>query len=407
MPLLPLDDEDDDDVSFPVQTPVDKLATSPVYESNDVTVPLIIDVEGEPWEVDYYNQLLTSNESPKALDLGLDPTLQQYIHVLAFRVSVTDELSSNVDASTGTTTVTGSGIIYPNTVIPHIGDMFVGKMDMGFAGVFTITSVTRTSFYKQSAYQIDYRLWDQLDNDIKDNLASKVVDDKYFDKYRLLAGMAPLVSYGTANKEVHYKQSIRRCLDMLYETYYDEAKQTLLIKDGESTIYDPWAISFFNSIVDKKARGTLPQPREYFMGVDQPLNKPTLWRSILRSDCNGLQYLYPRHFNRISAKGLSTTFIQSSIVHTGIDYVLIPEGWVSPAVDIANEAYVLTHAFYDNDVANLSVLEKSVLTVINKERVIDSVLNILLDEINTKSNIDLFYHLILLISILTIRLHEG
>lgn len=28
MPLLPLDDEDDDDVSFPVQTPVDKLATS-------------------------------------------------------------------------------------------------------------------------------------------------------------------------------------------------------------------------------------------------------------------------------------------------------------------------------------------------------------------------------------------
>jgi hypothetical protein len=76
-------------------------------------------------------------------------------------------------------------------------------------------------------------------------------------------------------------------------------------------------------------------------------------------------------------------------------------------VDSTLPSYVLSHAFYDGDVANQTLLEKAVISVIGKERVIDSVLNTLIDEISTKADRELFYHLLLLIAILTIRIHEG
>jgi hypothetical protein len=407
MPLLPFDDIDEEQPLQPVQSIIDPLSTSPVYETSGHTENLIIDVEGEPWEVDYYNQVLTSGESPKPLDLGLDPTLQQYIHTLAFRISVTDELSTSNDATTGTTDVTGGGMIYPDTVIPHIGDMFVGKMDMGFSGVFTITSVSRATFYKRSAYQVEYRLYDQLDSELQDNLKLKSIDDKFFDKNRLIAGKSPIVSYGTANKEVLYRQNIARAVDILYENFYSDDQETLIYNVDSASHYDPVAIAFFNSVVDSRSRHGRPLPKEYNVGVEDLLNKPTIWRAILRSDSVGLDYLYPRLFLPVTTSSLNITYIQSSIVHSKIDYVTLPDKWKMFTVDSTLPSYVLSHAFYDGDVANQTLLEKAVISVIGKERVIDSVLNTLIDEISTKADRELFYHLLLLIAILTIRIHEG
>lgn len=408
MPILSYDD-DEEEIIVPVKSPVDMMATSPVYQNNNsVSTPLILDVDGEPWEVEYYHQKLTSSERPKALDIGLDPTLQQYTHIMAFRLSVTEELSTNNEAELGTVSVTGSGVVYPETIIPHIGDMFIGKMETGFLGLFTLTAVTRTSLYKRSAYQVEYRLFDQLNNALKADLDAKVIEDKYFDKYRLLAGTPPLVSYATINREVMYKQSLRRCIDQLYENYYDDRCKTFTVQDDVLTFSDPWATAFFNALIDSKLRDGRPMPVEYNFGVDHVLDKPTLWRAILRSDPNGLAYIYPRHYTRVYTANIGIAYIQRSITHTKIDWIPIPDKWAGGAVDINEEAYVLSHAFYDNDAINQTKMEKAIHTLLRKEQVLDRYIDEFIDIVPTIADKkQAFYYMMLVIAILVIRLHEG
>ena len=401
-------DDDEEEILAPPVSIVDNGATAPVYEEQGTTKSFIVDIEGEPWEVGYYNQILSSSDSPVSLDINLDPTLQQYLHVVGFRLSVTEDIASNYNAEVGTTEVTGSGIIYPNTVIPHIGDMFIGRMDMGFNGLFTITSINRDTFYEKSAFRVEYRLFDQLDASLQENLTSKVVENKYFDKYRLLAGNNPMVSYAVANKEVGYKQAMVNMLDVLYQNFWSDRLETFIFAHNDSSgIYDPWAVNFFNQIMSRKKLNNYSLPKEYSIGEFDIVKKPTLWRAILNANTHGLEYLYPREYNLVSAKGLGTPFILNSIVHTNIQYVPMPENF-SPGftVDTDRDAYVLTHAFYANDVENMSLLEKAVFTVADKKVVTDGVIDTLLNEVKSKENGELFYNVILLIAILNIRLTE-
>jgi len=410
MPILTYDEEEAYAVPSPdpVKTPTEPLSTTPVYESKEQQLPLIVDVEGEPWDVEYYNQLLTSGERPKPFDPGLDPTLQQYVYIKGFRLSVTADLSSSNDADTGTTTVSGAGVIYPNTIIPHVGDMFIGKVEAGFYGLFSIKTVNRTTFYKKAAYEVEYTLYDQLDAVLKQKLTDKVIENKFFDPHRLLAGEHPLISYEKANNEVYYKQSIGHLIDQLYQMFYHRESKTFVVEEADGgKYYDPWAIAFFNTVTDRAATEAYSMPEEYHVGVDKPLEKPTLWRAILKADPTGLSYLYPRIFQRKMAGELSVVYIRKSIVHTRIDYVIMPDKWTPSSFTAQEVPYVLSHAFYDDVLTSQTPLEKAVMQLIKRERVTDATINLLLADRKVKTGLALFYHLILLTGLLTVRLHEG
>lgn len=408
MPLYTTDDEDDSVIDPPVYI-VDNNASAPVYEEDNSVQSLIIDIDGEPWVVNYYSQILSSTDSPKILDLELDPTLQQYVHVNSFRISVTDELSSDTEATTGTTTVTGSGLIYPNTIVPNVGDMFVSQMTRGFKGVFTVTSVKRESFYAKSAWTIEYRLFEQLNQAIDANLKLKVVNNLFFDKNRLAAGKPPLVSYTVINKESVYREQIEWLVDRLYQEFYDARLETFVYNHNEyDTVYDPFAVSFFNRIIDRQYLNAYHYPKEYSIGMDAIHKKPTLWRAILNASGTGLAYLYPRKFNLMSVSTLGVAYTQSSIAHTTIGYVPLPEKFTSDfTVNTAEESYVLSHAFYDGDIANGSLMDNAILTAVSGNVVSNADLDAIIEGIKTANGKTLFYSLILTIALLNIRLTES
>ena len=399
----------DIDKPKPVTAVTDRGATSPVYSDSDNREPLITDIEGTPFIVDYYNQVLANGETPKILDVGLDPTLQQYVHVASFIISATEELSSDTDTTTGLTTITGTGLLYPETVIPHTGDMFVGLIEPGVMGVFTITTVNRQGLYKRAVYEVEYRVYGQLDLATNDDLKSKVVEDRYFDAARLSLGKRPIVSYKTVNREERYKEEIRHLAELLYLNFYSHTTKTFIYNDSDQTVYDHWAVNYFNVVLGKEVRGNRPQPQEYNINdhVASPLNRPTIWRMLYLADGGGASYLYPRHYLNKSADAVGPGVIYNSITHSGIEAVALPEQWNGGAVDVGVPSYVLSHNFYDEVVVDYTPLEAVVWKTIKREPITDAELDGLLSNNTTLTGKEQFYYLILTLSILRFKVTGG
>jgi hypothetical protein len=407
MGILNFEDPEELDVGSKPTSPVDNQASTPVYDQATQPAVLTVDMEGEPWVVEYYNQLLTSSESPKPLDTGLDATLQQYHHITSFILSVTDPLSSSVDNATGLTEVTGAGIIYPNTVVPHIGDMFIAKLETGFYGLFTLTQVTRATFYKLSSFQVEYRLFEQLDSTLKADIEAKSVTHSYFDRNRIAVGKSPLVSYRATNLETRYQANLHNAIDLLYMNFYDGDRKTFIYKEEERKGYDGFACAFFDATIDSAYLRDYPSIVVYDLGIPQPLKKPTLWRALLRGEKHGISFLYPREFLPKDPGSLVNTYILRSVAHARIDVTPIPEKWVGFTIDRTTESYVLSHAFYDEDTANQTNLEKAVSLIMDRKTVPDTLVRTLSEEAETLTGKTQFYHLILLAFILCTLIKEG
>ena len=413
---MPLFTETDETVIEPpvakAEVPVPSITVPPLvtqtYRNESADTTLIMDIDGQPWTVEYYRQLLVSGESPKILDLGIDPTLQQYQRISAFRLSVTGDLSSSTEADTGTTTITGEGLIYPDTVIPHIGDMFIGKVEMGIDALFTITAINRMSLYKRTVYQIEYRVYAEATAQYREELDSKVAETLFFDKYRLMAGKSPLVTHTEANKEIFYKTTINRSIDLLYSKFFDTKVETFIYMENAGKCYDHWAIAFFNQVIGRKILANRSSPREYNLADGVKANdRHTLWRMILGADGHGIEYLYPRKFKLVYASTIGIDSFHSAIRHTDISVIPIPDDWNTVDIDLNSDAYVLSHNFYDKDLEAMTTLERVTWNVITRAGITDGSIETILNTIPALSGKELFHTLILIIAILNIRLTEG
>lgn len=384
-------------------------SSTPVYASNNVPAPTAItDIEGEPWTVTYWGQLLNSNESPKVLDLGLDPSLQQYVHITAFRISVTGDLTSSIESVTNTTVISGEGLIYPDTIVPNVGDMFIGRIEAGTQALFTLTTVERLSFYARSVYRVEYRIYADIVQEISDDLHSKIADQKYFDNKRLVSGQPPIVSYDTVNREERYRQSIDHLMDRLYVAFFDHDIDTFVFTTDQGRCYDPWAVSFFNTVLGRYCRKNRDMPVEYTFGDNtKPMDRPTLWRMLQKSNIEGLSYLYPRSFPYRYTGSLSTHDIYHSISHVDVSVLPLPEAWNTSNVNDALPPYVFSHNLYKGITTGLSALESAFLTVISKGSVSNATLDTLLTETDGLVDGPLFYHILLLTAFLKIKLGES
>jgi len=326
-----------------------EISVSQVYETREYKSPLITEIEGEPWVVQYYHQMLVSGESPQSLDANLSATLQQYLRVTDFRLSVTDELSYSQDTATQLSELTGSGLIYPDTVAPHIGDMFVGFIEAGRRGLFTLTSVQALGYYKRTVYQVEYRLFSEESAPLLANLDSKVVQYRYFDARRLKAGYSPLIEYSVANSERNFLKDARRLMDRLYSHYFSPRLKTFVVEHLGETYYDPWLVNFFNAVIPHTLRGHYPIAEEYSIGETMEyMDRPTLWTAILKRDTYILEHM-PRTYVNRGAGTFSGYSMYHSILNVGIDYVTMPNDWTDSTVHPDTEPYLFTHALYDVD----------------------------------------------------------
>lgn len=279
-------------------------------------------VEGYPWTVNYYGQILNTNNTTEHFDPSTPNLTQPYYKVSGMIIQVSSPLSSAYDQATGITTVTGSALM-PFKIVPNVGDIFLAQVDSGEDAIFHIVAVTRKTHRKDSLYEVDYNLHSyQSDQpEFITTLEKRINETYFFNK-----------DTNYFNRDALLKPSVKEAIDRLkqfmveskayyFQTFVQARTGSLLVPGLENTVYDPLVTNFIAKTVDYN---TINEGR-YF--------RPTFTSSDLEQysifDC--LVTKSPPHYNTVnrtynfvSSRALPIRARLGTLSHTGVQHILYP-----------------------------------------------------------------------------------
>lgn len=365
------------------------VETATVYQAA-TTVPSRTSLDGSPWPITYYSQLLGSDDAPRQLDLTLDPSLQCYTRINKFIIMASNELEASTDAETGISTVSGNGQIYPG-VVPNVGDHFVGAMPDGVVGLFIIKSLSRISFYSYSAYDITYELFDFHATKYQNNLTAKTVETLTFDASN--AGCPGAVGTDDGKAEAN-GYTLARLVNQFYDQFYDlESRTALMPVEGQSGRYDASLAKFFTSIVGRDLRQHHPMLTVYETPTGRYEKKlRTVLDVMLDGEDYGLDYI-TKTVGEASTATFQSGYVFNTIHTTSINMVRVPanEDTLNGGIVHEIEPYVFTEAFYDRTTVDMSLTEKYVSDALEGKQVTLDKVGVEVNALHTKTPKERFY----------------
>ena len=391
----------DDKVVVPEKkTPITteyKQDTATVYENLEQPVRVSATLEGSPWPVTLINQVLRQDDTPRRLDLGLDPSLQQYIQINDFIIGVTDSLTPSKDGTTGITRVTGGGQTYPGVIL-NVGDMFIGKQKDNRLGLFEIKTVERLQYIAGSAFEITYQLHDYMSTLYERDINRNVIHTYHFDESRVACG-DPLVSESFI-KDIG--MTLKDMVNWYYDLFYDLESETFLWSykpsngDIEKNVYDHFCVQFMRGILDYDLRGLNPEARVYScLNGEYRDNSITVWDTLMTGNPRTLDLIKTKA-GLLSPELFHTERMYNSIALSPIEHVMWPGGHatlLNRSSEDDGEDYVFSHNFYAQNKTDMSSLESAVIESINKRPISGELVNDLIVGLKGKTNHQL-YHLI-------------
>ncbi len=210
---------------------------------------LLTYIQGKSWTVDYYGQVFDRDNELSGQQRGKPADQQQYRRIpnLEFKVSSALEEGTSQESDTKSMNVVGASAVYA-PVIPQHGDMFVGDIGGGRAGVFQVTNVTRMSLFKNTVHTIEYLLIDYADSYMAD-LLKKTTVTHYFVKDFLHYGRDPLLIEEDWNSLHEMQMSYEDLVSLYFDDFYSDKFQTLLVPDQAQTTYDPYMVDFLRDVI--------------------------------------------------------------------------------------------------------------------------------------------------------------
>lgn len=342
----------------PEETIVYDQSTVTQYQNPEDSVQVSVTLDGSPWVTEaYYNQLLKEDDTPRQLDLGIDPSLQQYLKINNFVINATDALSVSTEKTSGISTVSGAGQMYA-TIVPQLGDMFVARMKDGKLGLFVIANIQRMQYLKNSGFEVEYRLFDYHNANFQADLTRKTVEVFNFNEDGVACGNGLVKTNGLTDPG----NTLVKLVNWYYDLFYSRITETTLFP-ASNRVYDPFVVPFFNAIVDFDLRGTNPQPKQYTCQTDTFRdNMTSIWDVMIKSNEFGMgrirknQYLEsPSRFSSDRIYGDISTSQVSQVIWLKDLPTLNSDG------EETEDFYVFSKAFYDRDKLKMSILERAVL----------------------------------------------
>lgn len=281
-------------------------------------------VEGYPWTVDFYGQILNSHNTLEGFDPGSPNLTQPYYKVERMILQVDSPLDSSYDTATGVTTVSGSALM-PFSVTPNAGDVFIAQVDSGEDAIFHITAVTRKTHRKDSLYAVSYTLYAFTSDrpTFVSQLNARVNETYYFNN-----------DTNFFNRDVLIKPSVKEAIDRLnafmaesrahYFRLFGQNRTGALILPGTTSIfYDPRLVDFIAKTVEVSQIDSKFFRATYFSDyVDQPsLLDCLLGRRLPAAGSINTAFSF------VSVASLPSKARFGAIAFLDIDYILHP---VSP-----------------------------------------------------------------------------
>lgn len=408
---------------------------------------LIAYIEGSPWVVDYYSQILDQNSELKGQDISLPAVQQQYRRIWSMELKVTQDLTQvSQDPATNEITMQGMSNVYP-FLVPQEGDMFRAGVADGREGIFKVTKVTAMQIFLDHAHTIEYQLVAINDRVRINDLEQKTQVTYYFVKDFLLNLQNPLLveeDYENGKKLAAYWYDM---IQLYFNQYFSREYMTLVVPMQDVPTYDHGLVDFVKSIMDSFDDVHIQSIRELNIGDDGAIGALSLWTMLSNRDPKLMKMIYTKtgvtsrvNFHRsallasmryngiaqvvypldaktnvdfMMSKEIQKPVLPVNIVSTMPPYVPVPpptDGSVGvmPNIKPVNmlDGYVLSQAFYTRDNTNLSLLESLLLDYIDFKIIAASDILKLCDDSYNWGHVEKFYYFPLLLLLIKYNLRR-
>lgn len=359
----------DDEPAVPINVPViaAKEYKSVVVDSkNQPLASLITYVGGASWTVDYFAQVLDTDDELRGQDSSQSSIYQQYRNIKGMELKVQSPLSSGQDDS-NSMQVVGSATVYP-FLIPNKGDMFAADVGDGREGVFMITTSEQKSFMKQSVYTIEYQLqyYSDVEQGKRRDLDAKVVQTLFYLKDFLLHGQNPLLIEEDHNATLKLSEKFEELVQNYMNWFFNQDYSTLTVPGQSHVTYDHYLVEGLLSILSTRDAPQVKFIKRLNVDGDYYLKQPNFWKALTTQDRSILD-LSNRKMGLVQTSGFSRDPMLEGIAYSGIDYMVYP----------ANPDTTLNSS---ESMPPLTVLEDNITTVPSRPGSIEQVLPVVILE---------------------------
>jgi hypothetical protein len=286
MPLY--EDEEDIPVS-PEVNPVNVKAYPAAYRGIAIDTryapksSMLAWINGSNWRVTYFSQILEPTQEPTPLALDRTPPYQQYQRINGIDIKVNQPLDISQDERIRTFSVTGAGHTYP-ALTPNQGDMMIGDIGDGRAGLFTITSARRETYMRDSTYAVEWKMVGFLSAQQMADLEQKTQITYFWDANKLASGCNPYVTEveQAANKEfaITKEEIIRRYISDFYSRQY----YTFMVPDQLEYTYDHFVAKLLLDILDTSRSWDLRRSKILNVMSEPVMSQPTMWNMLVNQN---------------------------------------------------------------------------------------------------------------------------
>jgi hypothetical protein len=283
---------------------------------------ILVNIEGSPWTVDYFSQVLNSDSALSGQSVNREAIYQQYAKINSMILKVTTPLAQTQDDETKAMVVTGAANVYP-FLIPNAGDMFLADIGDGREAVFQITNSERKTIFKNTCYSIEYMLIDYATDLRKGDLLSKVVKEYFYVNSYLMYGRNPLVT----KEEWINMTALGEIRTLLTNEYFDHFSsteyKTLMLPDQTHPTYDPFLMKNITKFFSNKDSFKIRMNRILNCDGDEGTLSPTIWDAMVKRDARVTR----RMAKQVGVVPVSTfpwDPVFEGIYYSGFSYVVYP-----------------------------------------------------------------------------------
>lgn len=410
---MPLVTDEPAEAPKPVEEPLRPREVVKQYQDNVIDTKevdhssLLTFISGSSWTVNYYSQILGQDQVGTTQQVDQSEVYQQYKEIKNFELMVQSPLSQDQNPESKLFEVTGSSNLYPS-IVANAGDMFVADVGDGRSAIFTLTSARRLSIYKESGYEIEYKLVDYSTEEKMQDLLGKVVESVFFNKEGLRKGAEAFLT----EDEVIERQSVSELVERLTGAYtrrfWDVEFNTIVYKPtDDKRVYDHFLVEFLKKL-------DIPWhkiPTGLNCNGIEHLDSPTIWTTMIEGNLwftdliEWMEEEIPGKLSALPAMG--------GIAWSTLELVRIPMPGKLTALDVPETPadvdyhpsdldghYALSSWYYNNQTDGMSKLERYLMMWFNGKALDTTDIIRLAKEVHTWDNLSQFYQTPIILALL-------
>lgn len=248
--------------------------------SNTPVVSLQAYIDGMPWVVSYFKQLLGEHNDLRPLDVGSHDASQQYEKYGELELKVATALTPSYDSETAKSSVTGSAVI--PVITPNIHDYFISDAGSRQYGIYRVTNVERRTFNRDSVYLIDYQLvgYASSESEAYQALESRTIRRFRFSKKRLVEGLSPILRMEEYELLSDFHRYYSEMVSDYMRDFFNRSYMTIVVPGQSTPVYDVWLADFLYTLVDPGDHSDIRNMRVLSLEHDRYLKQGSLWKAM-------------------------------------------------------------------------------------------------------------------------------